>query len=103
MPKDCSLHDASRVAQANVNRAIDKFIELEKQGHAPFVPHLSHYIHLRLEADLSPDFWYEYDLSFLEHWAEAIYLLKGWENSRGSVLEKEYAEDIGLIVMEEDE
>ena len=103
MPKDCSMHDASRVAYHNTRRAIRKFIELEKKGHEPFVPHLSHFIHLELEEDLSPGFWYEYDLTFLDHWAEAINMLKGWEKSHGSRLELERAQELNLIIMYEEE
>jgi hypothetical protein len=32
---------------------------------------------------------------------EAIYLMKGWEKSPGALLEKHYAETVGLIVIEE--
>lgn len=99
VPKNCSMHDASRIANHNVRNAIRKFIELERCGHEPFVPHLSHFIHIELDEDLSPDFWYNYDLSFIEHWAEAIYMLEGWELSTGSNLELTRAKELGLKIM----
>ena len=102
VPKDCSLHDAPRQAQRNVDRAIDSFHHLKKLGHTPFVPHLSHYLHLRGAEDYG-EWWYEYDLWFLENWAEAIYLLEGWEKSKGAVLEKNRAEELGLVVLYHEE
>lgn len=30
--------------------------------------------------------------------ADAVYMLKGWENSKGAVMEHEYAKDLGLEI-----
>ena len=54
----------------NVRNVILMADELVKLGHIPYIPHLTHFWHL-----LSPkgvEFWYGYDLSFLEYWAEAL-------------------------------
>jgi len=54
----------------NVRNVISVADELLKLGHTPFIPHLTHFWHL-----VSPkeaDFWYEYDNSFIDHWAEAL-------------------------------
>ena len=54
----------------NVHRVIlaaDKIVEL---GHTPYIPHLTHFWHLLSPKRIS--FWYSYDLSFLEYWAEAL-------------------------------
>ena len=101
-PKNCSMHSAPKVTQQNVNHAIDAFYEIVEDGHEPYVPHLSHYIHLRGDVDLEADFWYKYDMSFLDHWAEAIYMLKGWEDSYGSRKELERAKELKLRVVYEE-
>lgn len=47
--------------------------------------------------------WYEYMgvmLPLLKY-CDAIYMLKGWENSAGARIEHEYAQKLGLVVMEE--
>ena len=41
------------------------------------------------------------DLNCILDWAEAIYLLKGWEQSRGAQIEKALAEVLNLEIMYE--
>jgi hypothetical protein len=98
LPKDCSLHDAARQAQKNVNNAIAAFHELKAKGYEPFVPHLSHYLHLQGPEDYG-EWWYEYDFTFIDHWAEGIYMLRGWERSKGAKMELERAKALGLVVL----
>jgi hypothetical protein len=98
VPKDCTIHDASRLAQQNVDKAIKAFHQLKAQGYEPFVPHLSHYLHIQGDSDYG-DWWYSYDRTFLDHWAEAIYMLDGWEESKGSVMELERAKELGLTIV----
>lgn len=43
-----------------------------------------------------------YDLQMLSK-ATHIYMLKGWEKSKGALIEKKYAEENGMEVMYEDE
>lgn len=99
--KNCTLHDATRIAQQNVDKAIKVFHELKAEGHKPFVPHLSHYIHLAGDKDYA-DWWYKYDLTFLDHWAEAIFMMKGWKESKGATLELKRARELMLLVIFED-
>lgn len=99
MPKDCSLHDAARVAEQNVKNAIEVFHQLKAMGHTPFVPHLSHYIHINGKEDYST-WWYEYDLTFLDLWVEGVVMLKGWEKSHGSRLEYAAALNKNLPIFE---
>lgn len=95
-PKDCSLHDASRQALRNVDRAIEVFNQLAELGHDPFVPHLSHYLHTHYSCNITEkDFWYKYDDTFLEHWAEALYYISP---SLGADHELALAEKLGLRI-----
>jgi len=87
--KDCSLHNASRTAQQNVDRAIDVGIRLLKLGYIPLIPHLSHYIHLRMDQDLG-DAWYKIDYKYLDV-CPAIVLLNGWQQSFGACNERKRA------------
>lgn len=104
LPKDCTLHDASRIAQHNTDKAIEVANKLIEQGHFIFVPHLSHYIHTHYSCKKDYNgWWYTEDLTFLEHWATAIYMLKGWESSYGSTLELKRANELGLKIMYEGE
>jgi len=93
-PRNCSLHDASRIAYQNTLKAIKAFHALKERGHYPFVPHLSHYIHIHGNKDYG-DWWYEFDLTFLEDWADAILSLG---NSKGADMEVKRAKQLGLKV-----
>lgn len=95
--KDCTMHDAVRVTHQNVQTAIHAAIALIQKGHYPYVPHMSHYIHLELKQDLTPEFWYAFDLEWLRC-CDAILMLPNWEESKGAVAELEKAREWGLKV-----
>ena len=48
---------------ANVRKAVKAGIELIEAGHAPYIPHLSHYIELQSKQDY--DVWMEVGLKWL--------------------------------------
>jgi len=54
----------------NVRNVILVADELVKRGHTPYIPHLTHLWHLISPKESS--FWYEYDNSFIDHWADAL-------------------------------
>ena len=54
----------------NVKVVIDVADKLLDMGHTPYIPHLNHFWHIVSPKDY--DFWYDYDLSFLDYWAEAL-------------------------------
>lgn len=96
-PKDCTLHNAVRIAQHNTDKAIEVGNKLIEQGHYVFIPHLSHYVHIHYSCKRDYNgWWYEEDLTFLEHWATAVCLIDGWENSKGSQIEVKRARELGL-------
>jgi hypothetical protein len=95
-PQNCSLHEAAKVAQANVDKAIEIANQLIEQGHFIFVPHLSHYIHTHYSCKRDyGEWWYEEDNTFLVHWAEAIFFI---DSSKGADMELELAKKLGLKI-----
>jgi len=75
-PKNCTLHDAARIAQRNTTEAIKIGNALMAKGHYVFVPHLTHYLHIHESCKIKDsNFWYELDNSFLMDWANALYYL----------------------------
>ena len=85
-PRGAIEHDAARIAQHNVDRALEVANALIKKGHYPFVPHLSHYIHIHYSCkeDYGGDFYYRYDNTFLDIWAQALFLI---DHSPGATAE----------------
>jgi len=79
-PKNCSLHDAARIAQRNTTEAIKIGNALMAKGHYVFVPHLTHYLHIHESCTIhDANFWYELDNSFLNDWANAFfYISPSW-------------------------
>jgi hypothetical protein len=102
-PKGCTLHDAARQAQRNVDLAIAAANQLIREGHFVFVPHLSHFIHCHASCQNDYcDWWYKEDNTFLDYWATAIYMLKDWEKSDGAKKELNRAKNLGLKIMFEE-
>jgi hypothetical protein len=93
-PTDCTLHDAIAISSRNVEKAIEVGIELIRKGHVVYVPHLSHYIHMNRNCPLDVK-WYEFDNSFIEHWANALYFVS---SSKGADAELELAKKKGLKI-----
>lgn len=95
-PVECSLHDASRKAQMNVDDAIEIGNALIEKGHYVFVPHLSHYIHTHYSCRRDYNgWWYEEDNTFLDHWATALYFIGP---SPGATKELDRARKLGLKI-----
>ena len=65
-------------------------------GAFAFCPHLNCF-HMELDTDFSADWWRKADLEILER-CDAVLLIPGWENSRGSVMEKTFAQDNSIPV-----
>jgi len=97
-PKNSDTHAAVKEASTNVDNAIEVFVKLKEKGYTPFVPHLTHYIHVNPKAGEYGEWWIEYDLTFLEEWADGIYLMDGWEESKGAKIELKKAQELGLKV-----
>jgi len=92
-----NLHDISRLVQKNVDKAIEIGNKLRQKGHIVFVPHLSHYLHIHYtnKYDMGQEYWYDYDMSFLNEWANAFFFIG---HSRGADMELERAKELKLKI-----
>lgn len=91
-----NTHTAVQEVAHNVDKAIRVAIKLIEKGHYPFVPHLSHYIHTNMSCPKDyGDWYYDYDNSFLTHWAEALFYV---EPSFGADNELKLAKKLGLEI-----
>ena len=79
----------------NTRDALHAAEMLLAMGHIPYVPHLSLFWHLAFPH--SAEFWYAYDLRWLEV-CDAIYRLPG--KSTGADREVTHARELGLPVYE---
>lgn len=79
----------------NVRNAIEAGVQLIDAGHAPFIPHLSHFIHL--QAPRPWQTWMAYDCLFLTA-CDALVRLPG--ESVGADIEVDVARRQGIPVYE---
>lgn len=82
---------------ANVGEAMGVFLKLLELGHAPFCPHLSHFLDeaaTHLGRPVSYEQWLAYDLVWVKQ-CEALYLIAP---SPGALREVEYALSQGITV-----
>ena len=95
-PREGTLHDASRIAQHNVDKAIEVGNALIERGHFVFVPHLSHYMHVHYSCTKDYDgWWHDEDNTFLDYWATALYYSCP---SFGADMELKKAKELGLTI-----
>lgn len=80
--------------EQNVRRAEAVALEVAKLGAAPLCPHAnSRFFH----GQCTPEFWYAATMALLKR-CDAILMIPGWENSKGSREEKQWAVDNGVPV-----
>jgi len=71
--KDVATHDVPRAVYNNVRKAIRAGHDIISRGHYPYVPHLSHFMHLESDVDLGV-WYYEWDNAFLDVCDALLYL-----------------------------
>ncbi len=75
--------------------------EIMKKGELVFSPIVhSHLLAKRYQLPVHFDFWQNWCLSFLRHWATELYILDmdGWRESKGISIEKRLADEMCLPV-----
>lgn len=74
--------------------------EMFHMGYAPFCPwHDKDYIIKRPDLDVTVEEFYHYSLAWLEV-SDCVLLVSGWENSKGTIAEIEFAKERGIPVFE---
>lgn len=83
----------------NMRKGMRAGVEVLLAGFAPWVPwhDFHHQLMLRDNETLSVDIYYRFCLAWLEV-ADAILVLPGWNNSKGTKTEIEHAEKLGISV-----
>jgi len=82
---------------ANVSKAITAAENLARHGYTPYIPHLTHFWHLIYQHEI--DFWYKYDMEWLET-CDCVLRLEG--ESYGADAEVKRALELGKKVYFED-
>lgn len=83
----------------NMRRGMRKATEKFLEGWAPFCPWMDFHYSLMLRGDesLSVQDYYQYSLAWLEV-SDAMYVLKGWAQSKGTLAEIERAKELGIPI-----
>lgn len=87
--------DAYHDIERNIAKAREAAAWLANHGIGFFCPHLNSDHFEVITPDVPADYWYEMDLQFLKA-CDAILLLPGWEDSKGSCAERDLAVERGM-------
>jgi len=86
----------------NFDRFLKADIKLRKLGFAPYNPSLDYMLLMyAAELDITPKFFYSVSLSVLSK-CEAMFVLKGWNNSKGTQKEIWFCEKNGIKIFFEE-
>src|SRR6266566_82705 len=96
-PRGKDVHDGPHVFYQNVRKGMLAACEIIRKGHNPYVPHLTYFIHLEMNAPFPknyPFIWYSLDHAWLDFCDAFLYL----EPSFGTDKELERARAKGLKI-----
>jgi len=84
----------------NIGRGEEVSAELFLLGFAPFCPwHDKSYVILNWRLNYTVQQFYDYSIAWLEV-SDAMFLVEGWEDSKGTLKEIEIAKELGIPVFE---
>lgn len=89
--------DSEEQVIQNVMRAIDAGLALWKKGHYPYIPHLTHFVDLRAK-ELGLEIRWEDYIEWDKVWLELCDALLFLGDSRGAMMELDYAKKLGKII-----
>jgi hypothetical protein len=97
-PNNASAHDYARIAHENTVNAINFGIDTIDRGHIPYIPHLSHFVHLYGKKTLSYDYYTKADIEWLKDCDAILYYHPVIGDSKGADNELKIAIDSGKMV-----
>jgi hypothetical protein len=97
-PKNTSMHYAARIAHDNTVNAINFGIDTVDRGHLPYIPHLSHFMHLYGKETLSYEYYTKADIEWLKDCDAILYYYPKIGYSKGADNELKIAIDSGKTV-----
>ncbi|MCL4376301.1 hypothetical protein M1558_02315 [Candidatus Parvarchaeota archaeon] len=97
-PNNASSHDSARIAHENTVNAINFGIDAADKGHLPYIPHLSHFVHLYGKKVLSYDYYTKADIEWLKDCDAILYYHHKIGDSKGADNELKIAIDSGKTV-----
>ena len=84
----------------NVKRGIKVSARLAKEGYAVFSPFIDFLFNLVGEEPLTEKEYKDGSMAWLER-SDMVYVVKGWENSKGTIAEIARAKELGIEVVYE--
>ena len=83
----------------NMRNGIRASLKILLAGHAPFCPwlHYQFFLFLRDKEKISYDAIRNYSIAWLDV-SDAMIVLEGWENSKGTLAEIDRARELGIII-----
>jgi nucleoside 2-deoxyribosyltransferase len=84
----------------NIGRGEKMCASLFRQGFAPFCPwHDKSYVMDHFDDDFTVQQFYDYSMAWLEV-SDAVFLIDGWEGSRGTLVEIARAKELKIPIFE---
>ena len=86
--------DSAWGIEQNIRRAEEAALELWRKGYAVICPHANTRF---FQGAMDDSVWLNGDIEILTR-CDAIYMIKGWEKSKGATKELELSQELGLEV-----